>query len=136
MTPEFAGYPTMLIKLLNETINNPQDYKIDLQLNKDNSADVIFSQKMSYKNLQLLSCAFLPGEEETVKKHIKYRHRMANLELQQMMEKLETICTSLSEKNPSLIKHICREVQKERPWGDPLDQQAIANARKNTGARS
>ena len=54
-----------------------------------------------------------------------------------MMEKLEVVCNSIQEKNPSLIKHICREIQKERPWGDPLDQVELARAKKSAGgARS
>ena len=79
LNPDFGGYTTMLIKLLNETINNPEDYKIDLKLNKDNSSNVVFNQKMSYKNIELLSCFFNPAEDEVIKKHIKFRHKMASL---------------------------------------------------------
>ena len=50
---------------------------------------------MDYKNLELLNCEFLPSDEEIIKMHIKYRHRIANLELAQMMEKLENICLSI-----------------------------------------
>ena len=92
---------------------------------------------MEYKNLELLQCKFSPpDDQEPVKRQIKFRHKMANLELASMMEKLENICLSIQEKNPSLIRHICKEVQRERPWGDPIDQLAVAKANKKGGQKS
>jgi hypothetical protein len=61
---------------------------------------------------------------------------MANIERAQAQAKLELMCKSIMEKNPSLIKHIAREVQKERPWGQPLDENEIRRAKKSGGAAS
>ena len=53
-----------------------------------------------------------------------------------MQAKLALVCRSIKEKNPSLITHICREVQNQRPYGQQLDYGAIKAAKKSSGPRS
>ena len=95
-----------------------------------------FNHVTDYKEIRLLEAEFHPSEEDEVKQHIKFRHKVANIELAQVQAKLELMCKSIKEKNPSLIKHICREVQKERPWGEPLNESEIRKAKKSGGATS
>ena len=52
------------------------------------------------------------GEENRVQQHIKYRHAVARLQLEHVQLKLQQICRHIKEKNPALIAHICKEVQK------------------------
>ena len=91
----------MLIKLFNATIQTPLTMKLQLQMNKDNSSDLFFQQILEYekeskdkekkndpdrekemipyKSLQMLACRFNEGEEEMIKHHIKYRHKIAKV---------------------------------------------------------
>ena len=41
-----------------------------------------------YKTLQMLACRFNEGEEEKIKHQIKYRHKIAKVELDSMQSKL------------------------------------------------
>ena len=58
MIPEFHEYMTMLIKLFNSALNNPDTYRAQIQLNIDNSSDLFFNQILPYKQLQMLGCHF------------------------------------------------------------------------------
>lgn len=79
LTPQFVEYLTMLIKLFNKAIDNPDTYRLATQLNRDNSADLFFNQILPYKQLQLLGIHFAIGEETRIEKHIKYRHQISRL---------------------------------------------------------
>lgn len=59
---------------------------------------------MPYKTLQLLACRFNEGDEEKIKHHIKYRHKIAKVQLESMQLKLTQICAVIKDKNPSLVK--------------------------------
>lgn len=71
----------MLIKLFNQTILEPPQVHLDLRLKKDNSSELCFNHQTEFKEILLLSCEFNPAEEDEVKQHIKFRHKMANVEL-------------------------------------------------------
>ncbi len=55
---------------------------------KDNSAVLLFNQLLGYKSLNLLNCAFTFEDDERVKQHIKYRHKLAKVEYQEMETRL------------------------------------------------
>ena len=53
-----------------------------------------------------------------------------------MQAKLKHLVASIKEKNPSLIKHVCKKVQDKRgPANFMIDQKSIA-ASKKSGPRS
>mmetsp|Transcript_1689 Transcript_1689/g.2341 ORF Transcript_1689/g.2341 Transcript_1689/m.2341 type:complete len:124 (+) Transcript_1689:412-783(+) len=117
LSPQFADYLTMLIRLFNSALQNPDTFRLQIQLNPNNSSDLFFNQILPYKQLQMLGCHFELLKEETVYRHIKYRHQLSLIHLEQMQAKLATVCKTIKEKNPSLIHHICKEVQNMRPYG-------------------
>lgn len=54
-----------------------------------------------------------------------------------MQAQLALVCKTIKEKNPSLIHHICKEVQTKRPYGQQLDFREIKAAKKaQSGPRS
>ena len=110
-------------------------YRCAIQLNIDNSASLFFLQVLPYKELKLLGCTFTLAEENRIHLHNKFKYRIARIQLEQMQAKLANVCRSIKEKNPSLIHHICKEVQKMRPYGTQLDMREIKNAKKG-GPRS
>ena len=86
-------------------------------------------EMIPYKSLQMLACRFNEGDEERIKHHIKYRHKIAKIQFESMQEKLSHIVNVIKDKNPSLVKHICKEVQKRRPWGKELDEEDIKSCK-------
>ena len=74
----------MLIKLFNCVISQPDQqpaaYKCILNIKKDNTGELFFNQDLDFKNLCLLVAKFEVEQEEIVKLHIKYRHKVAKLE--------------------------------------------------------
>ena len=95
----FNDYPTMLIKLFNGVIESPDTYKIQMDLNEDNSADLFFKRQMTFKEVIMLQIPFdtadrhvplikksLDGEEEPdselIKQHIRHRHNIAKEEME------------------------------------------------------
>lgn len=123
LTPDFPEYLTMLIKLFNQAISSPKTTRILLQMHKDNTGALLFQQVMEYemeqkkqgkdgdkkttvpyKTLQLLACGLYEGDEDKIKHHIKYRHKIAKVQLENMQLKLSQICAVIKDKNPSLVK--------------------------------
>jgi hypothetical protein len=88
LKPDFADYLTMLVKLFNCVISQPLHYKCILHIEKDNTANLFYHQILDYKTLSLFTHSFDVEEEERVKLHIKYRHRLARAEYQEMEYRL------------------------------------------------
>ena len=84
----------------------------------------------------MLGCHFELMKEETIQKHIKHRHQLGLLQLEKLQAKLSTVVKKIKEHNPSLISHICREVQALRPYGDPIDARKVKASSKSNDARS
>ena len=55
-----------------------------MQMNKDNTGDLFFNQILEYKTLCLLASRFDVENEDRVKLHIKYRHKVTKMEMEQM----------------------------------------------------
>ena len=112
MKPDFTDYLTMLIKLFNCVISQPDQqpsaYKCVFNIKKDNTGELYFNQVLDFKNLCLLVAKFEVEQEDRVKLHIKYRHKVAKLEYHNMVNKLAQVCKVIEEKNPSLIKELCK----------------------------
>ena len=49
LNQDYPEFLTMLIKLFNAAIQTPKTTKLQLQMNKDNSADLFFQQVMEYE---------------------------------------------------------------------------------------
>ena len=98
----------MLIRLFNCTQAEQKSYKACLNILKDNTATLQFHQLLDYKSLMLFQCQFELEDEDRVKLHIKYRHRLAKVEYQEMEARLMQVCKMIEDKNPSLVKQLCK----------------------------
>mmetsp|Transcript_17024 Transcript_17024/g.12081 ORF Transcript_17024/g.12081 Transcript_17024/m.12081 type:complete len:129 (-) Transcript_17024:226-612(-) len=74
---EYREYLTMLIKLFNNSLTNPKNYLCQLIMHKNNSATLYFKHIMEFKAIDLLQAEFEVQDEDVVKPHIKYRHKLA-----------------------------------------------------------
>ena len=100
-----------------------------LEINKENDGELTFTQIMEFlqetgpssdnyptqfKTLELLKCDFKAADEATVKHQIKYRNRVAKMELEQMQMRLKQVCGVLEELNPSLVQQVCKALQSRK----------------------
>jgi hypothetical protein len=92
LKPDFADYLTMLIRLFNCVTAEPKSYKATLQILKDNTSVLYFNQILDFKSLTLFSCSFEVEDEDRVKMHIKYRHKLAKVEYAEMESRLFQVC--------------------------------------------
>lgn len=59
----------------------------------------------------MLQCDFNLETDERIKMHIKYRNKLAKIEFDEMQARLKNVCAMIQEKNPSLVKHICKAIR-------------------------
>lgn len=58
----------------------------------------------------MLQCDFQPESDDRVRMHLKYRSRLAKIEFDEMQARLQNVCAIIQDKNPSLVKHICKAI--------------------------
>ena len=126
----------MLIKLFTYALEKKETFKCCLHIHEDNTSLLNFKQCLQFKELIMLKAAFDLEDEDQVRRHIKYRNRLAKIQFEQMQERLLSVCAIVQSKNPSLVKHICKAIRKHQPWGQELDTQQIAAEKKNRGPMS
>ena len=100
---EFPEYSTILIKMLNSCIKEPQSFLAVFIMEKDGKARLDFIQNMEYKFIELLSCNFGASDEETVRQQITYRYNSVKSKLALMQARLQDINNLVKIKNPSLL---------------------------------
>ena len=84
-----------------------------------------------FKTLELLKCDFKAANETTVKHQIKYRNRVAKMELEQMQMRLKQVCEVIEDLNPSLVQQVCKALQNRKPpQGMQIDYKEIAKSKK------
>jgi hypothetical protein len=84
----------------------------------------------------MLQCDFSLETDDKIKMHIKYRNKLAKIEFDEMNARLQNVCAIIQEKNPSLVKHICKAIRVHQPWGDGLDMAGISQVKKKGGPTS
>ena len=144
MKPDFQGYITTLLKLFDNCQRLPSEYECRLVINPDNSARLLFSQRMLFgavqgeclKTIDLLTCACEVEDEEKVKQHIKYRHRLAQIEFEEIQHKLSQVCEMIQDKNESLVRQLCKQINAQTKLAEGFDAAAVEASKKAPAALS
>jgi len=100
---DFADYLSMVIKMLNNCIKEPQRYLAVFVMQRDGNARLDFIQNMEYKFVELLTCDFVASTEEVVRQHITFRYNSVKSRLALMQSRLQDINNLVKVKNPSLL---------------------------------
>ena len=100
---EFPEYSTILIKMLNSCIKEPQSFLAVFIMEKDGKGRLDFIQNMEYKFIELLSCNFAAADEDIVRQQITYRYNSVKSKLALMQARLQDINNLVKIKNPSLL---------------------------------
>jgi hypothetical protein len=144
LKPDFQGYITTLLKLFDNCQRLPSEYECRLVINPDNSARLLFSQRMQFgavqgeclKTIDLLTCACEVEDEEKVKQHIKYRHRLAQIEFEEIQHKLSQVCEMIQDKNESLVRQLCKQINAQTKLAEGFDAAAVEASKKAPAALS
>jgi len=106
---EFADYPNVLIRMLNNCIREPHNHLAVFVMQQDGSARLDFIQNMEYKFVELMSCQFTRSSEEAVQHHITYRYNSLKTRLALMQARLSEVQNIIKLKNPSLLLQLQRQ---------------------------
>ena len=77
-------------------------------MQRDGHARLDFIQNMEYKFVELLSCAFVASDDETVRQSIAFRYNAVKSRLALMQARLQDINALVKIKNPSLLLQLQR----------------------------
>jgi len=136
---EFSDYPTVLIRMLNACIKEPQIYLaifslLDAQsLNTD--ARIDFIQNMEYKYVELLYCACVRSPHEVVQHHITYRYNDMKQKLSLARSRLLELNNLVKLKNPSLLLQMQKSIVSGSSLNGHNNNNAIGNITSQNIAR-
>ena len=97
-----------MIKMLNACIKDSASHLAVFIMHQDGSARLDFIQNMEYKFVELLSCASVASDEETVRQNITFRYNSVKSRLALMQARLQDINALVKIKNPSLLLQLQR----------------------------
>ena len=98
----------MLIKLINQSIVEPETNKIEMIMNSDSTATLKFYKILDFKVLEQLSLNMKLGDAEVINDHVAFQYKLVKKKMNDMKSKLEEIVQIIKDKNPSLIYQINR----------------------------
>ncbi len=119
----FNQFPTMLIKLLNNCIEDPEQFKCEMIMNSDSSATLKVIRILEFKWLEQLSLTMKLGDMDIINQHVSFRYRLIRNQLLDNQRKLEEVCNILKLKNPSLISQINKAAMISQPYHLRMQEQ-------------
>eukprot|EP00994_Dinema_validum_P002138 NODE_1459_length_944_cov_90.994413_g1130_i0.p1 GENE.NODE_1459_length_944_cov_90.994413_g1130_i0~~NODE_1459_length_944_cov_90.994413_g1130_i0.p1 ORF type:complete len:237 (+),score=41.29 NODE_1459_length_944_cov_90.994413_g1130_i0:80-790(+) len=108
LTCEFKEFASILLRMLNRCIKEPQCFLAVLILTSDGNAVLEFIQNMEYKFVELLVLPFKESPEYVIRQHISYRYNSLRSRLAMMHARLQDVNALVKIKNPSLLLHLQR----------------------------
>lgn len=111
---DFGEYPGILIRMLNSCVKEPHSFLAVFIMQRDGQARLDFIQNIEYKFIELLSCDFQAGGEESIRQQITYRYNAVKSKLALMQARLQDISSLVKVKNPSLLLQLQRSSKNQR----------------------
>ena len=105
---DFADYPPVLTRMLDTCIREPSSHLAVFVMQRGGRGHLDFIQNMEYKFVELLSCAFMAADDETVRQSITFRYNSIKSRLALMQARLQDINALVKVKNPSLLLQLQR----------------------------
>jgi len=105
---DFAEYPAVLTRMLDQCIREPSSHLAVFVMQRGGRGHLDFIQNMEYKFVELLSCAFVAADDETVRQSITFRYNSVKSRLALMQARLQDINALVKVKNPSLLLQLQR----------------------------
>ena len=89
--------------MLDTCIREPHSHLAVFVMQRGGRGHLDFIQNMEYKFVELLSCAFVASDDETVRQSIAFRYNAVKSRLALMQARLQDINALVKIKNPSLL---------------------------------
>eukprot|EP00992_Anisonema_acinus_P004538 TRINITY_DN1595_c0_g1_i1.p1 TRINITY_DN1595_c0_g1~~TRINITY_DN1595_c0_g1_i1.p1 ORF type:complete len:243 (+),score=22.18 TRINITY_DN1595_c0_g1_i1:39-767(+) len=105
---EFKEFASILLRMLNRCIKEPQSFLAVLILTSDSNAVLEFIQNMEYKFVELLVLPFKESPEYVIRQHISYRYNSLRSRMSLMQARLQDVNALVKIKNPSLLNQLQR----------------------------
>lgn len=102
----FNEYATLVKKMFNNCINEPQSFLAVFIMQKEGTARLDFIQNIEYKFIELLSIDFINSSDDVVRKQITYRYNAVKRKMEMTKDRINMISNLVKVKNPSLLLQI------------------------------
>merc|ERR1711972_144399 len=112
LTIDFQDYASLIIKMLNQCIKEPNSYCAVFAMQQEGPARLNFIHNLHYKFVELLSCNFDASPEEMVRQQITFRYNSNKKRLESMEARVQAINAFIKVKNPSLLLQLKRMHQR------------------------
>ena len=103
-----ANGERVLTRMLDTCIREPHAHLAVFVMQRGGRGHLDFIQNMEYKFVELLSCAFVASDDETVRQSIAFRYNAVKSRLALMQARLQDINALVKIKNPSLLLQLQR----------------------------
>ena len=110
---KFIDFPDLLAKYLDLCINEPKNYLLVFNVNKNKSAIMELNENLTIKCAEVLSLNFSPvTNDDIIRKQIIYRYKSLKTILNIVKERANIINDVLNESDPELIPVVKKKVSK------------------------
>jgi hypothetical protein len=105
---DFPDYPSVVIKMLNNCIKEPNGFMSVLSVNDQGTGRLDFIQNVEYKLVELMSFDFIQSPHDITKQQISHRYSAMRSKMSALQDRLQEIHAVVKLKNPSLLLQIQR----------------------------
>ena len=110
---KFVDFPDLLAKYLDLCINEPKNYLLVFNVNKNKSAIMELNENLTIKCAEVLNLNFSPvTNDDIIRKQIIYRYKSLKTILNIVKERANIINDVLNESDPELIPVVKKKVSK------------------------
>lgn len=106
---DFAEYPNVLCRVLNQTIKDPHTYLAVFVMHQEGHARLDIIENVAFRFIELISCDFARTEEETTRRHVTYRYNSLKSRLTLMQTRLQDVQKLVQAKSPALLVQIQKQ---------------------------
>ena len=110
---KFVDFPDLLAKYLDLCINEPKNYLLVFNVNKNKSAIMELNENLTIKCAEVLNLNFSPvTNDDIIRKQIIYRYKSMKAIFNTVKERANIINDVLNERDPELIPEVKKRVSK------------------------
>jgi hypothetical protein len=102
----FSEVAAAVVELVNLVMTEGQGYEVLFDVNEELRGKLVFTQKLKFKSVEIMSIDLNPASDESVKQQIQYRFNSLKSQLKLSKEELTNLYGMLKIKDPSALKPV------------------------------
>ena len=106
LTAEFKDYSSLLIRLFDSCIQEPQVYVPTFIMKKNGTARLEIVKESEYKSLELLNVDFINSPDDVVKKQMIYRFSSLKSKINYNKNRIQVAGDVIMSNNPDILNNI------------------------------